>query len=432
MPATDTPPAGGPPRLPAQRERGRVSAAENLASLRAAAATGRLRLELGWFHRYPARFGERVLASMIAGVLRRLQGPLELLVDPFVGTGATLGACRQLGLASVGVELSTLGVEISRLRLDPPPDIDDALAMVEGWTRTTPAVSSGLDDELKWWLGDDNARALTGYLRRLADVEDPRQARFATVAISQALRPASRWLVGSVKVTADSKRTPPPIDGQLRRWARAIAGDCRDEAGRVRLVDGSAAASAVVLGDACRLPLADHTADAAVTSPPYFVTYDYFEVNRLSYLAFDWPRPRSLQVGMRYGNAADGVGFVPPNALRRWYEEDFGGERRVFGRALRAYCQRMSTHLDELARVLRPGGVLAYAVADSNRAGKRFALVRACRELLDEAGFEVLGTTTRHLGDTHILPVARDLQSGQFASAGVPGVVERIIYAQRR
>ena len=238
--------------------------------------------------------------------------------------------------------------------------------------------------------------------------------------------------MGSVKVTADPSRTPPPIGGQLRRWARAIAGDCRAEQGRARLVDGSLAPSAIVLGDACHLPLADASADAAVTSPPYFVTYDYFEVNRLSYLAFGWPRPRALQVGMRYGNAADGVGFTPPNALAHWYADDFGGERHVFGRALRAYCQRMSTHLGELARVLRPGGVVAYAVADSSRAGKRFALVRGCRELLTEAGFEVLATTTRQLGATHILPVARDLRSGQFATVGVPGVVERIIYARRR
>lgn len=91
----------------------------------------------------------------------------------------------------------------------------------------------------------------------------------------------------------------------------------------------------------------------------------------------------------------------------------------------------MRDHMAELHRVLRPGGVVAYAVADSTRRGRPFELAGASRELLQEAGFEVLMTRARHLGDKHILPVTRDADTGRLASEGIAGVTERIIYARR-
>ena len=393
------------------------------AVLRHRARSGKLAIKLGWFHRYPARFAPDVVATMLSGVLSRLEGPVGVVLDPFAGTGATLAAARQLGLAPVGVELSALGVEVARLRLDPPPDIADAFEMVAGWSEAPVPAHHNLDEELANWLGDDNARAFTGYLHALADVNDPRVARFARIAVSQALRPSSRWLSGSVKVTADPKRTPPPIGMHLRRWARVIAADCRTE----RL---ASAPSLIVAGDARQLPLARSSVDAVVTSPPYFVTYDYFEVNRLSYLAFGWSRPRHLQVGMRFGHQRDGAGFVPPAALARWYAEDFSGEDGLFGRALRAYCQHMAAHFAEVRRVVRPGGVVAYAVANSTRRGRPFDLVDGTVQLMLEAQFVNIEISARSIGDTRILPAARDTVTGRFASAGSAGVSERIIYAR--
>jgi SAM-dependent methyltransferase len=397
--------------------------ADSAAVLRRRARGGDLEVKLGWFHRYPARFAPDVLTTMFSGVLSRLEDPVGVILDPFAGTGATLAAARQLGLASIGVELSSLGVEVAQLRLDPPPDITAAFEMVVGWSEAPAPVRHNLDEELTNWLGDDNARAFTGYLRALANICDVRKARFGRIAVSQALRPSSRWLSGSVKVTADPKRVPPPIGMHLRRWARVIAADCRAE----RL---ASAPGLIVVGDARQLPLAGSSVDAVITSPPYFVTYDYFEVNRLSYLAFGWPRPRHLQVGMRFGHQRDGAEFIPPTALARWYSEDFSGEAGLFGRALRAYCQQMTAHFAEVRRVVRPGGIVAYAVANSTRRRRTFDLVGGTVELMLEAGFVDVEISARNMGDTRILPAARDTVTGRFASAGSAGINERVIYAR--
>jgi hypothetical protein len=97
-----------------------LSLEENHILLQAEAANGRLNVDLGWYHRYPARFASDVLTTMLTGIIRRSKEPLMTCLDPFAGTGASMAACRQLGIGSMGVELTRLGVEIARLRFEPP------------------------------------------------------------------------------------------------------------------------------------------------------------------------------------------------------------------------------------------------------------------------------------------------------------------------
>src|SRR5262249_20139875 len=119
-------------------------------------------------------------------------------------------------------------------------------------------------------------------------------------------------------------------------------------------------------GDARQLSLDDRTVDAIVTSPPYFVTYDYFDIQRLSYLAFNWPTQRQAQVGAKYRHdRSDDGGVSWPAALADWYTDDFRGEDTFLGRALRVYIDGVRTHLKEAFRVLAPGGVAAYSLANT-------------------------------------------------------------------
>jgi hypothetical protein len=133
---------------------------------------------------------------------------------------------------------------------------------------------------------------------------------------------------------------------------------------------------------------------------------------------------------MRFGHQHDGTGFVPPGELARWYAEDFSAENGFYGRALRAYCQHMAAHLGEVRRVIRSGGVIAYAVANSTRRGRLFDLVGGTAQLMLEAGFVDTEICARSLGDTRILPAARDAVTGRFASVGSASVSECVIYAR--
>ena len=72
--------------------------------------------------------------------------------------------------------------------------------------------------------------------------------------------------------------------------------------------------------------------------------------------------------------------------MARWYESDFCGEQTDQGRALRAYLQEIRQSLREIRRVLREGGVVALALANSFRVGREFDLVSGVRRDADGSG----------------------------------------------
>jgi hypothetical protein len=239
-----------------------------------------------------------------------------------------------------------------------------------------------------------------------------------------------------VKVTADPKRTPIPLDYSLPRWARQLARDCTAEQeafiGASNVFGASPASSKVEYGDAKSLPAEDAGVDAIVTSPPYFVTYDYFDVQRLTYLAFGWPMQRSEQIGAKYGHSVVNGNVSLPAALDHWYREEFGGERTTLGRALRVYVEGLRAHLREALRVVAPGGAVAYSLANTVRSGRIFDLVSGFGQLLDEVGFQNIEAVPRRQAGRRILPAGRDIQTGRFSSdTRSAGVREYVVYGIR-
>jgi hypothetical protein len=390
-------------------------------------------IALGWFHRYPARFAADALSHVLATAFAKANRPVRTILDPFCGTGSVLAASRQLMRNAIGVELTALGHMIASVRLDPPDPIGGALHNALQLTELKPASRSRVPDELEKWTGTQNACLLTSWLDRVAEISDPRARRFLQIAISQSLRPASRWLAGSVKATADPHRTPRPIEQVLPRFARQLAKDCAVEQASATAVAAVARDAvpyaAVIAGDARRLPLADNTADVLITSPPYFVTYDYFDVQRLTYLAFGWETFRPMQLGARYGHLPNGehnLDLVP--VFGEWYDR-FGRESATLGRALRVYGEGFTQHAREARRVIAPGGVVAYSVANSVRQGQLFDLVGAVAQTLTAAGFSAVEARPRPQAGRRILPPGRDISTGRFADnkAGA-GIREYVVY----
>jgi SAM-dependent methyltransferase len=381
-------------------------------------------IKTGWFHRYPARFGGTATARLFQGAQDRIGRAPRLILDPYAGSGTSLAAARYLGIPSVGLDLSPLAVLIMRVRLFPPSNLAAAVDLAENWHQAA-WEQEPVASELAGWLGASNTEFLGRYLTMLGSLNDARTADFLRLTLSQALRSSSSWLAGSIKPQRDPSRTPTPLPSSVRRSARAIAKDCRLELG-FQPSPGRA-----LLGDAGHLPIGNGAIEAVLTSPPYFVSYDYFDVHRLTFLAFGWDRTGARQLGRRVNIETDGLSFEPPRSLRRAYEETFEGESTYLGRALRLYVQTSRRHLAEIFRVTSPGGVVAYAVADSIRGGRRFHLANAVAELLEEAGF--LGIDSGHRSGTHrrILPAGRDRSTGRFSTDVTRQVNERVVFATK-
>jgi len=384
--------------------------------------------ELRWFHRYPARFHGRVVVEILATVCDKLGMLPGLVLEPFAGTGSALAAARQMGIPSIGVELTHLGLLIAQVRLNPPDDLTLCFSIAEELARLKPDDKRFLiPDELVLWIGIDNASVLAQYLEKLNRIEDNKLKNWLQLAISSALRPSSHWLSGSIKPQTDPNRIPSAIGPNLIRAARALMRDCTAESCQ----SDTHAPSSVIKGDARSLPLKTGMVDAVVTSPPYASMYDYFDVQRLTYLAFGWKREQHLQIGRATRLSVDGVSFMPPALMSEWYYKEYRGEATADGRSLRAYIDSMRAHFAEVERVLRPGGILAYAIANSIRRGRPFRLADMLSELVSEFAFDKVHAEPRVNSTRRILPAGRDPRTGRFSSASNPAVDEHVIYAIR-
>jgi SAM-dependent methyltransferase len=385
--------------------------------------------KLGWFHRYPARFHADALSEIFGQVCEKLGRTPSVLADAFAGTGSTLSFARQLGIASVGVELSQLGVLICRTRFWPPSDLEAALRLAESIALSAPIASKHeFSKELVEWMGEANCRSLVSYFAAIEKIDDPKLRRWLKLALSSALRPASRWLSGSIKAQIDPNRLPTSIAPHFLRSARALRRDCAVE--KASFVENSPVS--IYQRDATTLPLNDLSIDAIVTSPPYWKMYDYFDVHRLTYLAFKWPYHSSSQIGRFCGIGRDGAGFVPPRYMKDWYSREFHKEDTGDGRSLRAYWHSMRSHVAEAKRVLRDGGVVAYAIANPIRNGRRFSLAQALSTVFKETGFRDVELQARQQSHRRILPSGRDVVTGRFSSnPSGESVHEYVLYARR-
>lgn len=81
------------------------------------------------FYRYPARFSPRLVRAAI----ETLTEPGDLVLDPFVGGGATLVEARVLGRPAIGLDINELAVFVSRVKTTVLSE--DDLCAVHRWVQ---------------------------------------------------------------------------------------------------------------------------------------------------------------------------------------------------------------------------------------------------------------------------------------------------------
>jgi DNA modification methylase len=188
--------------------------------------------------------------------------------------------------------------------------------------------------------------------------------------------------------------------------------------------------SAVVVGDARRLPLEDRSVGGVLTSPPYLSRYDYRRITRTLDLAWrrsaDPQRPAQIAATLRSGRpfrrrgSADDWDRVPPAA------QEAHAAVRNLGRGadaevIRAYFLDLMQVLSELGRVTRPGAPvwIVIGAADFEREYVPSDLITA--EMAAAAGFEVAAVVE-----------ARRLRGSGRRLGGLKGVAPRESIVQLR
>lgn len=296
--------------------------------------------------------------------IERLTEAGDTVCDPFMGRGTTPLQAALMARRAAGSDVNPLSVLLTRPRLG-PPSLEDVAARLA----SAPLSSGEIErEDLLAFYHPDTLRQICALRRWLLDRTtsdaDPADDWIRMVALNRltghspgffsvyTMPPNQAVSVkAQLKINARRAQTPPPRDvaALILKKSRALLADGPPPA---------LAPATLAVTDAARLiHLRDGAVDLVVTSPPFLDVVDY---------------------------RAD-------NWLRNWFAgvapEDTQGVSQL--RSLDAWTQMTRRVFMELARVVRPGGHVAYEVSEVRGGG--VLLERLVWEAMEGLPFERLG-----------------------------------------
>lgn len=344
-------------------------------------------------------------------------GPEDTVLDPFCGTGTTLVECKKMGINSIGIEANPACAFASRVKtnwdidpislkvsasqvLEEAAPICDELSQSHG-----PLYGGSVNvDSLKKKLLEDSPEGRfyisSGMIERgwISDIPF-----YKTLAILQAIKSIeadedvkntlklalASTLVGDIsnvhfapEISVDKRKIDVDAIGAFRRKTCQMALDLEKvrnipKIGSSRVFQGDARDSAHILNSNDV-----NSVDYVITSPPYPTEKDYTRQTRLELVLLGYVYDRTSLQKIKhemirshskgiYKQDEDGklVADIPEvqaivNELKEKTANLTYGFAKLYPKIIEEYFGGMYRHLEEINRVLRPGGKCAYVVGE--------------------------------------------------------------------
>jgi hypothetical protein len=277
--------------------------------------------------------------------IERLTGPGDVVYDPFMGRGTTLIEAALLGRVPMGNDVNPLSLVMTRPRLRPPTlaqvearldkiSLDDPADLPKDLlVFFHPQTLRGISSLKKYLLRGQAAESLDAVDDWIALVALNRLTGHSVGFFSVYTLPPNQAVSVQSQRRINQKRnqTPPPRDVKriILKKTRQLLGDV-DAAARDTLYQVNA--GLLLTGPAQSTPqISSNSVGLVVTSPPF--------LDVVQYAVDNWLRCWFL------GIDSDNVKLTVPSKLQDWRAE----MTRVFG---------------ELARVVKPGGHVAFEVGE--------------------------------------------------------------------
>lgn len=326
-------------------------------------------------HPFPARMAPELALQALEQVADG-----GVVVDPMMGSGTVIRQASDLGLQAIGFDLDPLAVLMSRVWTTRVQD--DRIGSLYAEAAKMALATNPDDVELPWIDRDEETRNFIAYwfgkpqvsdlrcwaaaLQKLSDgatAEDTPALDVIRIALSRIIVTKEQC----ASLARDTSHSRPHrvalqsnycVNQGLERSLKIV---------RKRLLAAPPAGSAVVgLGDARSLTLADHTADAVLTSPPYLNAIDYMRGHRLSLVWLghrlsELRTIRSTSIGAERGPE---VGNPAHEEVRAALGDLAALPRRHLAMVDR-YVTDVMTLAGEIRRILKPGGTTTLVVGNS-------------------------------------------------------------------
>ena len=378
-------------------------------------------------HAYAASFGHDFASQLIRDTTQKT----HVVLDPFVGAGTTALQSVLLDRNTIGIDVDPLACAISRV-LTSRFDALYFAAVIENLQRElrnfeTSLISEpyiyiglrpgsafrvngklfGIPDEpaIGYWFDPSHMATLSIACEMATYERDPLVRQALQVSISSSI--IRKW-PNTLSYAMDIDHSRPhrvrnpraqPIGTQFA-LLRRVLGQMKDVVLHIQesLATVEATASIVEGDSLTQLSLMrSDSIDFVLTSPPYLNAIDYPRAHKFS----QWwlspaeaPAGRSKYLGLRRSpadeNEADLLGIMPElvDSL-----STFRGEP-VYG-SISRYVFDLAAIIEQLYRVLRSDGKVAFVVADNIIKARVFPVSIIVASLLRRSGFGFVNTDSR-------------------------------------
>ncbi|HDD66129.1 MAG TPA: hypothetical protein ENG52_00715, partial [Nitrososphaeria archaeon] len=276
-------------------------------------------------------------------MLRRFEAsPGFKVLDPFLGSGTTLLACKELGVDGVGVDVAPLAVFVSQVKIA-DYDVEELKRAArrlfdQPFRRPDLSEVSGF---VKRFFLKPSLEDIIFFRERIREIGDPVIRNFFTLALmNAAMKVSFAYKDGAVLKVVE--KPVPPFRKFFKRVVKKMIRDLTKLSFKPCNLE-------VYLGDARRMDfLEDESFDAVITSPPYLNKIEYTKVYRIEYELFFGD--------VKIDPVRSYLGLNPRNVVDQFPELNLP-------EVAKAYFHDMRLCLEEVFRVLKPGGRVAMVVA---------------------------------------------------------------------
>ena len=319
--------------------------------------------------------------------------PGSVLLDNFVGSGTTLVTAKELGMSAIGYDISPLAVAVSRAKtahyeLESLRVCCQLIGEYSGERLLRPGIPQRLRDA----YSERELLEILTILEAIGELPETERGFFLMAALSTAYdftRAVSdggwlRWI------------ERPDRGNEVRAVFERQVGQMLTDIGTSTL-DFDPIPPATCLGDARTLPLPTGSVDAVLTSPPYPNRHDYSRVFHIGLLLLGETesdvkdlRRKSLRSHVEAKESEEWstrlLDFQVPANLRRVLEFLQSNADTRVERMVRGYFEDMFLSLQEISRVLQPGGRVALVVGNVRHFGKMVPVDEVLANLAMQVG----------------------------------------------
>ncbi len=285
----------------------------------------------------------------------------DTVLDPFVGSGTTLLACKEKGINSIGFDASELAVFASNVKVgnyDLEKMKEEAKFIftrkfIRLDTSKAPAIAKRAFNKFSL----EDIIFFRGNIAQLRDdiwssVSSEDRNFFLLGLINAAMKVSYAWKDGGV--IKFKKHPTPPLRHLYKRIIKNMVKNL--ERSNFEMSDARA-----FIGDARLMKLEDESVDAIITSPPYLNNIDYTKI----YAIEEW---------------LAGLHDMP--SVRSWI-----GYNKTD--VVEAYFEDMIKSIEEMHRILKQGGKAAVIVGNAYVNGEIINSDELLAKMAEEIGFHV-------------------------------------------